>query len=209
MNRLKHLSFIKLILLVAILMLQFSCDQESKRTTKRTSDKEAKVKKIKFEKIKMAWDFYNTPINETAEEATINWRPFKLLLTELGRKPKNSIEAYQRQAIAIGNTAVNLQYRIPETYNIPEIKARINLVATKAKLVDLYLSLDPIQEDKVIQYINETNRDLAALQRDMERIVQKSKIPLEEGEATLIEAIKDSKKSTNSTQPNNQNEAEQ
>lgn len=190
-------------------MLQFSCDQESKRTTKRTSDKEAKVKKIKFEKIKMAWDFYNTPINETAEEATINWRPFKLLLTELGRKPKNSIEAYQRQAIAIGNTAVNLQYRIPETYNIPEIKARINLVATKAKLVDLYLSLDPIQEDKVIQYINETNRDLAALQRDMERIVQKSKIPLEEGEATLIEAIKDSKKSTNSTQPNNQNEAEQ
>jgi len=49
--------------------------------------------------------------------------------------------------------------------------------------------LKDIPEQKVIALIPEINTQLAALQNQMDKIVQKNKIPLEEGESELIKML--------------------
>jgi hypothetical protein len=44
-------------------------------------------------------------------------------------------------------------------------------------LLDLYIHLDNISDKKVVHLIAEINVELASLQRQMDKIVEKSKIP--------------------------------
>jgi hypothetical protein len=52
-------------------------------------------------------------------------------------------------------------------------------------MLDLYIHLDKIPDDKGGGDY-EINKELASLQREMDKIVEKSKIPVEEGESELI-----------------------
>jgi 16S rRNA processing protein RimM len=49
--------------------------------------------------------------------------------------------------------------------------------------------LDKIPDQKIIGLVGEINLELVSLQRQMEKITEKSKIPLEEGEFYLYQAI--------------------
>ena len=56
-------------------------------------------------------------------------------------------------------------------------------------MLDLYIHLDDIPSEKVLALIPEINMELMSLQNQMDKIVQKSKIPLEEGESDLIKML--------------------
>jgi hypothetical protein len=74
-----------------------------------------------------------------------------------------------------------LTTNIPVQFNVPQIKSRISVLITKVRMLDLYIHLDKIPDDKVVVSIAEI-KELASLQREMDKIVEKSKIP-EEGES--------------------------
>jgi len=78
---------------------------------------------------------------------------------------------------------------IPTEYNKTQIKARISTLTTKVKMLDLYIHLKDIPDQKVVTLISEINTELVSLQNQMDKIVQKSKIPLEEGESDLIKML--------------------
>jgi hypothetical protein len=75
-----------------------------------------------------------------------------------------------------------LTTNIPVQFNASN-KSRIPVLITKVRMLDLYIHLDKIPDDKVVVSIAEINKELASLQREMDKIVEKSKIPVEEGES--------------------------
>ncbi|OCB77264.1 hypothetical protein [Flavobacterium crassostreae] len=185
-----------------VLLLFVSCKEENSKKNVATT-KELKKKELLLSTISNAWDFYDTPINQTAEQSVVTWTELRNLLQELHLKPKGTISAFQQKATAIATAATALSQNIPQCYNQPEIKSRIGTLITKIKLLDLYLHLDAIAQDKVVQIIPEINKELASLQRQMDKIVVKSNIPTEQGESELKQ-MKDASRAI-SNQPTDQN----
>ena len=67
-------------------------------------------------------------------------------------------------------------------------------------MLDLYIHLKDIPSEKVLALIPEINMELMSLQNQMDKIVQKSKIPLEEGESDLIRMLDSTRAIPNSPQ---------
>jgi hypothetical protein len=112
-----------------------------------------------------------------------------VFLEELKQKPKKTITAFQKKSTEISKKALALNGTIPFDFDIPQIKSRISTLITKVKLLDLFIHLDNIPDQKVIILISEINIELLSLQNKMAKIVQKSKIPVEEGESDLMKML--------------------
>jgi hypothetical protein len=82
-----------------------------------------------------------------------------------------------------------LNNNIPFEFQKPPIKSRIQTLITKVRLLDLFLHLDNISDKKVILLIGEVNAELVSLQRQMDKITEKSKIPVEEGESDMLRML--------------------
>jgi hypothetical protein len=183
--------------LFLIISLSSCKDDNQKRIAE--NEKDAKKKEVIFSNIKKGWVFYDTPINTTAEESVVTWNELRLFLTELAQKPKRTIGAFQQKATAISKKAMALNENLPIQFDKPQIKSRISTLITKVRLLDLYIHLDNISDKKVVHLIAEINNELASLQRQMDKIVEKSKIPVEEGESELMKMMDASRAIPNSS----------
>jgi hypothetical protein len=189
----------KIIPFLFLIISLTSCkDDNQKRIAE--NEKDAKKKEVVFSNIKKGWVFYDTPINTTAEESVATWNELRLFLAELAQKPKRTIGAFQQKATAISKKAMALNENVPIQFNKPQIKSRISTLITKVRLLDLYIHLDVISDKKVVHLIAEINNELASLQRQMDKIVEKSKIPAEEGESELMKMMDDSRAIPNNNQ---------
>jgi hypothetical protein len=162
-----------------------SCKKDNEKQVIDTQ-KEAKKNEIIFKNINKAWSFYDTPITAASEQSLITWQELRLFLAELGQKPKKSIGAFRHKSKALTQKVIALNTTIPITFNTPSIQTRITTLTTKVQMLDLYLHLDKIPDQKVVVLVGEINIQLVSLQRQMDKIVEKAKIPVEEGEADLI-----------------------
>lgn len=188
----------KLVSFLFLFIILYSCkDDNQKRILE--NEKDAKKKEVIFSNINKGWVFYDTPINTTTEESVVTWNELRLFLKELGQKPKNTIGAFQQKATAISTKAMALNDNLPSQFYKPQIKSRISTLITKVRLLDLYIHLDIIPDNKVVQLIAEINVELASLQRQMDKIVEKSKIPVEEGESELKKMMDASRAIPNSS----------
>lgn len=171
-----------------MIVLLSSCKNENQ---KRVSDnqKNAEKREVIFSKINKGWVFNDTPINTATEASVTKWNELRLFLAELAQKPKKSIEAFQEKSAAISKKVMDLNNSIPPEFDKPQIKARISTLITKVRLLDLFIHLDNIPAEKVVQLVAEINLELISLERQMDKIVEKSKIPLEEGESELMKMM--------------------
>lgn len=167
-----------------LLVLLASCKDDNLQRDAENA-KDAKKKEVIFSNINKGWVFYDTPINETAEASVATWTELRMFIAELAQKPKKTIGAFQQKSTAISKKAAALQQNIPLQYDVPQIKSRISVLITKVRMLDLYIHLDKIPDDKVLISITEINKELASLQRQMDQIVEKNKIPVEQGESEL------------------------
>ncbi|MEZ7505651.1 hypothetical protein [Flavobacterium sp. Arc2] len=181
------------------LIISLSSCKEDDQKRIAENEKDAKKKEIIFSNINKGWVFYDTPINTTAEESEGTWNEFRLFLKELAQKPKTTIGAFQQKAKAISKKAMALNENLPIQFNKPQIKSRISTLITKVRLLDLYIHLDAISDKKVVGLISEINKELASLQREMDKIVEKSKIPVELGESDLMKMMDASRAIPNSS----------
>ncbi|MCV9932459.1 hypothetical protein OIU80_09205 [Flavobacterium sp. LS1R47] len=175
--------------LLFVFLLNSCQNQDEKRLAE--NKKEAKKKELIFNNINKGWIFYDTPINTVSEENINSWNEWRQFLEELKGKPKKTIGAFQKKSSAIAQKAMALNNNIPEQFNQPQIKSRISILITKIKMMDLYIHLDRIPDEKVVFLIGDINKELVSLERQMDKIVEKNKIPLEEGESDLMKMIKD------------------
>ena len=153
------------------------------------TQKEAKKKEVIFSKINKAWVFNGNPSNETSRSTALGWKEWRLFLAEINQKPKKSIVAFQKKSTELSKKVMELNASIPIEFNTPSIKSRIAALITNVKMLDLYLHLNDIPEKKIIVIIPEINQELVSLQNQMNKIVVKSKIPMEEGESELLRML--------------------
>jgi len=178
----------KLSLLLLLIFVLHSCqNQDEKRLAENA--KEAKKKEKIFNNINKGWVFIEEPINEVSEQKISSWNEWRDFLKEIGDKPRKTIGAFQKKSTAISKKAMALNTNIPAEFNQPQIKARISILITKIKMLDLFIHLSKIPDDKVTFLVGEINKELVSLERQMDNIVVKSKIPKEEGEADFLKML--------------------
>ncbi|GGF01089.1 hypothetical protein [Flavobacterium limi] len=194
----------KIALFILFIFILNSCqDQNEQRIAE--NKKEAKKKEIIFNNINKEWSFIDEPINEVSEKNVTEWKEWREFLKELGGKPRKTIGAFQKKSAAIAKKAMALNNNIPAQFNQPQIRSRISILITKVKMMDLFIHLHKIPDDKVTFLIGEINKELVSLQRQMDKIVEKSKIPQEEGESDFLRMLDTARAIPNSMPPVDQN----
>jgi len=190
----------KLSYFLFLIILLSSCKNDDQKRIAE-NEKDAQKKEVIFSNIDKGWVFYDTPINTTSEASMATWNEFRLFLAELAIKPKKTIGAFQQKSTAISKKVMALNENIPYQFDKPQIKSRISTLITKVRLLDLYIHLDDIPDKKVIQIIAEVNNELSSLQRQMDKITEKSKIPVEAGESELMKMMDASRAIPNTPTP--------
>jgi hypothetical protein len=179
---------IKLVQLFIVFFVVYSCKNEDEiRLAENLKD--TQKKELIFANINKGWIFNANPINSTAQKNILSWNEWRLFLRELAQKPKKNIGAFQKKATELSKKVTALNDNIPIEFSKPQIKARIATLITKVKLLDLFIHLDNIPDQKVILLVTQINEELVSLQNQMDKIVQKSLIPLEEGESDLLKML--------------------
>lgn len=175
----------KIVVLLSLVFILFSCQNDDQKRIAENK-KEIQKREVILNNIEKGWVFYDTPVTEAAENSLANWNEWRVFFVELAQKPKKTIGSFQQKSKAITKKAMALNDNIPGAYSIPAIKSRISTVVAKTQMLDLYINLDNIPDKKVVKLIAEINLELVSLQRQMEKTVDKSKIPVEVGESDLI-----------------------
>ena len=178
----------KISLFLLFVFVLHSCQNEDEKR-RAENEKEAKKKEVIFNNINKAWVFIDEPINEVAEQKVSSWTEWREFLKELGDKPRKTIGAFQKKSAAISKKAIALNNNIPTEFNVPQIKSRISILVTKVKMMDLFIHLNRIPDEKVAFLIGDINKELVSLQRQMDNIIVKSKIPKEEGEEDFLRML--------------------
>jgi hypothetical protein len=178
----------KLIALLFLSIAAFSCqDDDDIREKERL--KTLEKSEIIYKKINKSWNFKTSaPTNEVAAVLK-NWRQWSDFSRELEQKPKSSINAFRKKAIALSKKAEELNDNLPSKFDNPQVKSRISIIITQVHQLDLYINLDKIPADKVIAIIPNINKGLESLQAQFQEILRKEKIPMEQGEADMIRML--------------------
>ncbi|MBZ4035955.1 hypothetical protein K6T82_14360 [Flavobacterium sp. 17A] len=188
------------LLLTAVL---FSCqNQDEKRRAENA--KEAKKKEAIFNNINKGWTFIDEPINEISESQLNSWTEWREFMKELGDKPRKTIGAFQKKSAAISKKAMALNNNIPAQFNEPAIKSRISILITKIRMLDLFIHLNKIPDDKVVFLVQEINKEMISLERQMDKIVERAKVPKEEGEEDFLRMLDTARAIPNAVAPRNQ-----
>ena len=162
--------------------------------------KESKKKEVVFAAISNNWNFAVPALQPQSQALVQDWAVWRLFLTELKEKPKNSIGAFQKKAKTLSQLADSVNKTIPERLQRPAIKSRLVVLLTHIRSLDLYVNLQNIPTEKAIVAISEINSALGSFQMQLDEIVRKTQIPVESGESDLIRildtarAIPDNKK---------------
>jgi hypothetical protein len=186
------------VLLCALFFLMASCKEDNQQSNAENK-KAAQKKEVIYKNISKSWDFYAVPINTTSEQSVASWTEFRQFLEELGQKPSKTISAFQKKAAELSKKVVLLNNNIPYQFQQPQIKSRIGTLITKVRLLDLFIHLDAIPDKKVVVLISEINAELVSLQRQMDKITEKSKIPVEEGESDMLRMLDTTRAIPNTT----------
>lgn len=176
---------LKSLYLVFFTFVLFSCQNDNKQLLIE-QQKEAKKKEAIFNSINRGWVFDIPQIEPITQSKINNWVEWRNFLTEINQKPKSSINAFQKKASILSKKVAELNNNIPIDFNKPQVKARIIVLTTKIRSMDLYIHLNQIPDTKVVKLLDEINTEIAYLQLQMEEIVERSQIPMEEGESDII-----------------------
>ncbi len=189
----------KLMLLFLVIMMQFSCKNDDKRLADQLRG--AKKKELIFTNIKKGWNFFDSPINETSEASIKTWPEWREFMEELAKKPSRNIRDFQKKSKTLSTKVMALNNSIPTQFDTPQIRSRIATLITQVRMLDLYIHLDDIADKKVVKLVAEINQELVSFQRQMDKIVEKSKIPIETGEPELLQMIMDTSRAIPSSGP--------
>lgn len=185
-----------------LIIILSSCKNDNQKRLEE-NERQNKKSELIFSNINKGWVFYDTPINTTSETTVASWSELRVFFAELAVKPKKTIGAFQKKSKALSEKVMALNENIPSQFNKPQIKSRVSTLITKVRLLDLFLNLDKIPDQKVIVLVSEINAELVSLQRQMDKIVERSKIPVEEGESELMKMMDTSRAIPNTrTDPN-------
>lgn len=172
-----------------IVLILFSSCQEDPKVRMIEQQKENQKKEVIFNNISKGWNFNSVPSNETSRQLTSVWAEWRVFLYELGQKPKSSIGAFQQKAKTLSKRAFELNGKIPIKFDLPEVRSRIAVITTKINQINLYIHLNQIPDQKIVQLVQEVNTEVASLNAQLDEIKRRGEIKIEEGEGDMIRML--------------------
>ncbi len=151
--------------------------------------KDIKKKEIVFKNINSAWVFTIPVLQPEAQSMVANWKEWSLFLEEFKQKPKSSIGAFIKKSEKLTKKVFDLEHTFPPKLNLPAVKSRISVLNTQIRMLDLYMHLQNIPDQKVAALIPEINLAILSFTQQLEEIVTKNAIPLERGESDMIKML--------------------
>jgi hypothetical protein len=148
--------------------------------------KDLKKKELIFAKINKSWVFKINPNDSDKKQNEVKWNEWRIFLNELSIKPKSTIGAFQLKSKNLSKKVSDLLLNIPEQFNVQAIISRVVVLQTKINMLELYINLTQIPDAKVITLVSTVNIEVAALQAQIDEIMIKNKIKVEDGEQDLI-----------------------
>lgn len=173
----------------AILILFFSACKEDTTVHEIEIKKELKEKELVFSAIKSAWNFQERTLTPESQIIATNWNEWRVFVNELNQKPAATISAYKIKTKSLVQKAEVLQSSIPSKLNKPQIKSRLSALVTKLKALNMFLNIDRIPEKRVVTMVSDLNLEVNAFNDQIEEIVRRGNIQMEEGEAVMIQKI--------------------
>ncbi len=175
------------ILIITVLFVISCKDDDANIAVARL--KESKKKEVVFATINDNWNFPVPELQPQSQSLVQDWSVLRLFLAELKQKPKNSIGAFQKKTKTLSKLADSINKTVPQTLQKPAIKSRLVVLLTHIRSLDLYVNLQNIPTQKAIYSIAEINLALGSFQMQLDEIVRKTQIPLENGESDLIRIL--------------------
>ena len=176
----------KLLLVFLIFFGFFSCKEEKQDQLIVEMEKK---NAMAFEKISKAWVINIPPQSPEVQMEISKWKEWQSFEQDLKQKPKASISAFKLKVEALQKKSDSLHLFVPAKFNEPQVRSRIIAMQTKLQALDTYFSLDIVPQDKVERLIRELNQEILAFYSQCEELIIKNKIPVEDGEKELINAL--------------------
>lgn len=174
-------------------LLLICCNEE---TTSLDNEKILAKNKQTYNLINSVWDLTIPNPSPTVKKDIANWNEWQQLVIELQQKPKSNLTAFQLKTKNISGKIDSLEYNIPDKYNKPAVKSRIASLNSKIKMLDNYINLSDVPEKKIKNILPEINNEIIGLVNQLEEVILKNQIPIEEGESYILKA-KDTMRSAN------------
>lgn len=178
----------KYILLLLSFLIISSCKNDNDNRLLE-QQKDIKKKEVVFKNINNAWVFNVPQLQPQTQSMVANWAEWKLFLEEFKQKPKSSIGAFIKKSEKLTKRAFDLGNTFPPQLNIPAVKSRISVLLTQIRMLDLYMHLQNIPDQKVAALIPEINLAIASFTMQLEEITIKNAIPKERGESDMIRML--------------------
>ena len=179
---------LKIILFSTLILLFLSCkNNDTKRILEQQKD--LKKKTLVFENINKSWIFYIPELQPQSQILIANWTEWRLFLEELRQKPKSSIGAFKKKSKKLTQKTSDLTNTLPQQINISAIKSRIAVLNTQIRMLDLYMNLQNIPDQKVALLIPEINAAILSFSQQLEEIIRKNTIPMEKGESDMLKML--------------------
>ncbi|MBS7787616.1 hypothetical protein KIH23_09935 [Flavobacterium sp. CYK-55] len=179
MMNLKHL------LVLCLLVLTSACQQTDEHELIQ-QQKALQARTLVLNEIKNGWHFHTPALRSDTQNMLRNWSELRQFNSEIMQTPGSSIGGFQKKAKSLSKKALELSKSIPAEFDKPEVKSRIAALTTKINQINLYLNIREIPAKKISTLVADADAAWSALYREMNEIVQKSKIPLEEGESDIL-----------------------
>ncbi|WP_339835822.1 hypothetical protein [uncultured Flavobacterium sp.] len=174
---------------IAVLFLSiflFSCEKDN---TKAENEKIIAKNTQTFNLVNSVWNLKTPTLSPTAQNEVANWNEWQQFVIEVNQKPKSNLTAFQLKTKNISSKIDSLQLNIPPQFDKPQVKSRIAALNTKIKMLDTFIHLTDVPQNKIKALIPEINEEISALVGEWEEIIVKKRIPKEVGEEYMIIAL--------------------
>ena len=175
-------------ILLGVLFSLVSCKDDSQQHEIEIT-RAKKEKELVFNNVNKAWNFNKRNLTPESQSIASNWNEWRLFTDELYQKPKSTIGAFQRKTKSLVSKTDALQSTIPPKLDKTQIRSRLSALITKVKALNTFISLDRIPEKKVLNLVSDLNLEVNAFQDQIEEIVRRGQIKMEEGEADMIKRV--------------------
>lgn len=166
--------------------LLFSCEEDS---TKADNEKILAKNSQTFNLVNSVWNLSIPSTSPNIESELANWNAWQQFVIEINQKPKSNLTAFQLKTKNLSSKIDSLQFNIPTQFDKPQVKSRIAALSTKIRMLDNFINLTDVPQNKIKQLLPEINEEIAALVGQWEEIYIKKQIPVEEGESYMIKVL--------------------
>ena len=142
-----------------------------------------------FNLVNSIWNLKIPNVSPLVQNEIANWNEWRQFAVEINQKPKSNLTAFQLKTKNLSSKVDSLQLNIPIQFDKPQVKSRLAALTTKIKLLNTFIHLTDVPQNKIKTLIPEINAEINALVGQWEEIIIKKQIPKEVGEDYMIQAL--------------------